>query len=80
MSVTFDESKPEPELAKAREQLEQDRVAIDGLKREPRLVKVRALKNLVEALRLQRRKAGEEFRVHEEEAARLEARGEAEIL
>lgn len=73
------------ELAKAREQLEKDRAALDALKsgkpkREPRLIRVKALKGVIDDLRVQHRNAGEEFRMREDLAETLEGRGEVEIL
>jgi hypothetical protein len=41
---------------------------------------VRALKGVVDTMRVQHRHPGEEFRMYEEEAERLEERGEVEIL
>lgn len=73
------------ELEKGAEALEKQRKALGKSQNptvpaEPRLVTVKALKGVIDDLRVQHRNPGEVFRMPEEIAAQLKERGEVEIL
>lgn len=72
-------------LEQDRKQLESDREAFEEdkkpkKKREPRLIEVKAVRGLIDPLRVQHRVPGEVFRMREDLAEELEDRGDVEIL
>jgi hypothetical protein len=72
-------------LANGREKLEKDREALrtgtqPRTPREPRLIEVKALRGVIDPLKVQHREPGAVFRMREDLAEELEDRGDVEIV